>query len=205
MARTPKITNEEILAAAREVFLAQGFGASTLEIAERAGISEASIFKRFTTKQALFLAAIGITETPKLLKSLSSKVPTANIKAEITDICDEMLAFYLEVMPRVMMMMTPNNLPPLIQSPPPPIRDSLLLAEFLERAIQQGYLRSSCNASTVASMIVGAINNYVATQHIAAHQITNTPLSTTFKHQSITPAQFSQHLIETLWQGITPE
>jgi AcrR family transcriptional regulator len=45
MARPPKITNEEILAAARQVFLEQGEGGSTLEIAEKAGISEASIFK----------------------------------------------------------------------------------------------------------------------------------------------------------------
>ena len=36
MARTPKITNEEILAAARQVFLEQGEGGSTLEIAQKA-------------------------------------------------------------------------------------------------------------------------------------------------------------------------
>jgi AcrR family transcriptional regulator len=207
MARTPKITNEEILAAAREIFLAQGFGASTLEIAERAGISEASIFKRFTTKQALFLAAIGITETPKWVKALSSKIPTANIKTELTDICSEMLAFYLEVMPRVMMMMTPNNLPPIIQfqSPPPPVRDSQLLAEFLERAIERGYLRSSCSPSTVAHMLVGAITNYVAVQSITTHQMMDTPLPTIPKHQVPAPSQFIQHLIETLWKGITPD
>lgn len=203
MPRTPKITNEEILAAAREIFLAQGFGASTLEIAERAGISEASIFKRFTTKQALFLAAIGITETPKWVKALSSRVPTANIKTELTDICSEMLAFYLEVMPRVMMMMTPNNLPPLIQSPPPPVRDSQLLAGFLERAIERGYLRSSCNSTVVAHMLVGAITNYVAVQSITTHQMMDTPLPTMPKHQVLEPSQFIQHLIETLWKGIT--
>lgn len=203
MPRTPKITNEEILAAAREIFLAQGFGASTLEIAERAGISEASIFKRFTTKQALFLAAIGITETPKWVKALSSKIPTANIKTELTDICSEMLAFYLEVMPRVMMMMTPNNLPPLIKSTPPPVRDSQLLAGFLERAIERGYLRSSCNPTTVAHMLVGAITNYVAVQSITTHQMMDTPLPTVLKHQVLEPSQFIQHLIETLWKGIT--
>ncbi len=65
MARPPKITNDEILAAARQVFLEEGMGASTLKIAEKAGIAEASIFKRFATKQALFLAAIGISETPQ--------------------------------------------------------------------------------------------------------------------------------------------
>ncbi|MEO3704046.1 helix-turn-helix domain-containing protein [Trichormus azollae] len=31
------------------------FGASTLEIAQKAGISEASIFKPFSTKEELFL------------------------------------------------------------------------------------------------------------------------------------------------------
>jgi Bacterial regulatory proteins, tetR family len=64
MARTPKITNEAILAVAQQLFLEQGEKASTLEIANKAGISEASIFKRFATKQALFLAAIGITAPP---------------------------------------------------------------------------------------------------------------------------------------------
>jgi AcrR family transcriptional regulator len=45
MARIPKITNEQILEAAREVFLEKGFSGSTLEIAARSGVSEASIFK----------------------------------------------------------------------------------------------------------------------------------------------------------------
>ena len=36
MARSPKITNEEILAAARQVFLTQGVNASTVALAEKA-------------------------------------------------------------------------------------------------------------------------------------------------------------------------
>jgi AcrR family transcriptional regulator len=210
MPRTPKITNEAILAAAREVFLAQGMGASTLEIADRAGISEASIFKRFTTKQALFLAAIGIAETPKWVKALSSRTPTANIKSELTDICSEMLAFYQEVLPRVMMMMAPGNLPHLTQSPPPPIRDSQLLAEFLERAIDQGYLRV-CDPNTIAHMIVGGITNYVAAQAIASQSLAEAPQGGIVpqfaipKHPQREPSQFIQHLIETLWMGIAPE
>jgi AcrR family transcriptional regulator len=201
MARPPKITNEEILAAAREIFLEQGINASTLAIAEKAGISEASIFKRFATKQALFLAAMGISETPKWVKVLSSKTPTANIRAELTEICGQMLEFYEEVMPRVFMLMTQGNLPvpPIV---PPQIRDSQLLAGYIERAIAQGHLKP-CDSMTVAHTIVGAINNYVMTKIVA----TKLPFPISFflpKFKSIEPTTFIHNLIETVWAGIAP-
>jgi AcrR family transcriptional regulator len=201
MARTRKITNEEILAAARQVFLENGFGASTLEIAQKAGISEASIFKRFTTKQALFLAAMGISETPKWVKTLSNDMPTAAIKSELTDICEQMFVFYQEVLPRVMMMMTQGNLPYPPQSlpVPPPIRDSRLLAEFLDRAIAHRYLRS-CDAMTIADMIIGAITHYVMTQNLSKSPI---PLPLPMR-KPIDSSSFVHNLIETLWVGIAP-
>jgi AcrR family transcriptional regulator len=202
MARPPKITNEEILAAARQVFLEQGEGGSTLEIAEKAGISEASIFKRFSTKQALFLAAIGISETPQYVKLLSSQTLTAEIRLELTEICTQMVGFYQEVMPRVFMMMTQTKsfLPPMV---PPPIRDTQLFAGYLDRAIAQGYLKP-CDSMTVAHTIVGAINSYVMTQTIA----NKIPFPIPFilpKLKSIEPTTFIDNLIETIWAGIAPD
>ena len=47
MGRPQTISNEDMLAAAREVFLKHGVFGSTKEIAQRAGISEAALFKRF--------------------------------------------------------------------------------------------------------------------------------------------------------------
>jgi AcrR family transcriptional regulator len=199
MPRPPKITNEEILAAAREVFLAQGGSGSTLEIAEKAGISEASIFKRFSTKQALFLAAIGISETPQYVKLLSSQTPTAEIRSELTEICAQMAEFYQEVMPRVIMMMTQtkSSLPPLV---PPPLRDSQLFAGYLDRAIAQGLLKP-CDSMTVAHAIVGAVQNYSMTQTIA----NKIPFPLPFilpKLKSVEPQTFVHNLIETIWVGI---
>jgi AcrR family transcriptional regulator len=200
MARTPKITNEAILAVAQQIFLEQGERASTLEIADKAGISEASIFKRFATKQALFLAAIGITETPRWVKDLPRRQPTPAIKSELTELCQEMMAFYQQVLPRVLMMMAKNNsfLPPPI--PPPPIRDTYLLTGFLEKAIEQGHLKSS-NASTIAQMLVGAIVNYVITTTVAQ----NIPIPPTLKPELIDPDIFVASLIENLWTGIAPD
>jgi AcrR family transcriptional regulator len=202
MARPPKITNEEILAAARQVFLEQGEGGSTLEIAEKAGISEASIFKRFVTKQALFLAAIGISETPQYVKLLSSQTPSAEIRLELAEICTQMLGFYQEVMPRVMMMMiqTKSSLPPMV---PPPLRDSQLVAGYLDRAISAGYLKP-CDSMTVAHTIVGAIQNYSMISTIS----NKIPFPISFvlpKVKSIEPTTFIHNLIETLWGGIAPE
>ena len=170
--------------------------ASTLEIAQRAGISEASIFKRFTTKQALFLAAIGVTETPHWVKVMSHKVPSADIKTELTSICGEMFVFYQKVLPQVMMMMAPGNLPELTQSPPPPIRDSQLLAEFLELAIEKGHLKPF-NSTTIAHMIVGGITNYIAAGAVEPL------LSSVLKSDMSESSQFVHNLIETLWAGIS--
>jgi AcrR family transcriptional regulator len=199
MGRPPKITDEAILAAARQVFLDQGIGASTVDIAARAGISEASIFKRFSTKQALFLAAIGLTKPPDWVKALSTQVPTAAIKTELIAIVGAMLAFYQEVLPRVIMLMAPGCPPPSVQFPPPPVRDSQLLALFLQRAIDQGYLRN-CNAATIAHMIVGAISNYVATRTLMNNLTTASP-----PVQSLEPSVFLHHLMETLWVSIAPD
>ncbi len=199
MARPPKITNEEILIAARQVFLEQGSNASTLLIAEKAGISEASIFKRFATKQALFLAAMGITEIREWVDVLTSGIPTADIKSELMEICGQMLEFYQEVMPRVFMMMTQGNSPHPLVVPSPPVRDTQLLARYLDRAIAQGYLRS-CDTITLAHMLVGTMTHYVVTQNIATKWPVDLPSP---EIKSIEPTIFIHNLIEMIWDGIT--
>jgi AcrR family transcriptional regulator len=200
MGRTPKITNDEIIQAAREVFLEQGEAASTAEIAQRAGISEASIFKRFATKQELFMAAIGIAKTPAWTARLESDIPPAAFKAELTEILGEMLIFYQDVLPRAVMMMSPMKLLHAKQFVPPPIRDSKLWADFFDRAIASGAI-GSCNTQTLAHAIVGAINNYAMTQTlIAKFPDAAEPL----KDSTLTPDEFIHSLVATLWSGMAP-
>jgi AcrR family transcriptional regulator len=49
---------ERIIAAAMEVFAERGLEASTAEIAQRAGVGEATLFRRFPTKDDLILAIV---------------------------------------------------------------------------------------------------------------------------------------------------
>jgi AcrR family transcriptional regulator len=51
---------ERIVAAAIEVFAERGLEASTAEIAGRAGVGEATLFRRFPTKDDLITAIIGV-------------------------------------------------------------------------------------------------------------------------------------------------
>jgi AcrR family transcriptional regulator len=57
--KTAEERREQVLEAAREVFAEHGLsGASTDEIARKAGISQPYLFRLFRTKKALFIAAI---------------------------------------------------------------------------------------------------------------------------------------------------
>ncbi len=58
MARKKTISDTDLLATARDVFVETGFGASTREIARRAGICEGVLFQRYATKRELFFAAM---------------------------------------------------------------------------------------------------------------------------------------------------
>ena len=84
MARPRTISDQQIVDAAREVFLEQGFSATTAEIARRAGVSEGTLFKRFSTKEDLFAETIGLSEGRGWHKEITNLVgqgdPCENLK-----------------------------------------------------------------------------------------------------------------------------
>ena len=57
MARPRRTDGERVLRAARALFVARGAQATTREIAEAAGVSQAVLFQRYGTKRKLFFAA----------------------------------------------------------------------------------------------------------------------------------------------------
>lgn len=193
MARIPKITNQQILEAAREVFLEKGFSGSTLEIAARAGVSEASIFKRFSTKEELFFAAMGIPETPVWVKELETLTGKGNLKENLIQICFQILEFHREVMPRLMMLRSRGKIPKPEDIPDPKLsRDVKALTAFLEREMKQDRLRP-CAPKTIAHLLLGSLMNYVFLEHMELQSSMPT-----------TELEFVQHLVEILWQGIAP-
>jgi AcrR family transcriptional regulator len=105
MGRRKRISDEALLAAAREVFVAEGFGGSTRAIARRAGVSEAVLFQRHRTKLDLFFAAM----VPPPL-DLARLVPEAGHEQGagrgLETIALEVMAYFRGIMPVLMQLVT---------------------------------------------------------------------------------------------------
>ncbi|MEH2002506.1 MAG: TetR/AcrR family transcriptional regulator [Nostoc sp.] len=209
MARIPRITNQQILEAARQIFLQQGFGASTLEIAQQAGISEASIFKRFSTKEELFFAAMGIPEKPQWVNELESLCGKGNLKENLIKVCFEIMEFYRQVLPQIIMVRSRGNaMSELGGKEARPMVDVKVLTAFLECEINQDRLRP-CDPQTVAHILVGSVINYVFLEQMSSQvSIPTTELAIGTYLNSGVPATevsvFVLSLVDILWQGIAP-
>jgi AcrR family transcriptional regulator len=96
MTRRKRLEDDELLAIAREAFVAEGFGASTRAIAQRAGVSEAILFRRFRTKPELFFAAM-VPPAPDLHTILVSGARKPSRQLE--EITLRVLAYFREITP----------------------------------------------------------------------------------------------------------
>ncbi len=172
MARPVSIDEETLLAAAREVFLAKGFSATTADIAERAGVSEGILFHRFGTKQALFSAAMrpnpdGVFEKLRL----SERVGKGELDACMAEIAHELIGFLRGVMPCIMMAWSnrgESGLPSNLEIPnPPPIRVIRELARYFEAEIRAGRMRR-VDPEIMARSFVGGLMQYVFIETLGA-------------------------------------
>jgi AcrR family transcriptional regulator len=96
MGRRKTISDEDLLARAREVFVERGFGGSTKEIARRAGVSEAVIFQRHPTKADLFFAAM---ELPAVDLQALFDAPARNPRDQLAAITAAMVDYFRDSMP----------------------------------------------------------------------------------------------------------
>lgn len=193
MARPITITDEQILEAARTVFLKDGMNASTVEIARLAGVAEGTIFRRFATKEALFWAAIKPPAVPSWVRELDLLSGQGDMRDNLILIVREIIHFAQERIPFAMLGWSHKPSAPVAPEEEAPIvRDSRRLVRFLQQEVERGRLRP-CRVEMVARLLLGSCLNLV--------------LDSAVNKQPLTPEEidrFIADLIETLWQGIAP-
>lgn len=165
MARPALIKDETILEAARDVFLERGFLATTAEVADRAKVSEGTVFKRFKSKEDLFRAAMADKiAAPAWIDKIAGRVGTGDVHEHLIAMGLEMIAFFRTIMPLMMMSWSnpsSNGLPNLMNSPnPPPIRALKQLSAYFAAEMKLGRIHKR-DPEIAARMFLGSINHYV--------------------------------------------
>jgi AcrR family transcriptional regulator len=190
--RTATITDQQIIEAAREAFLEFGFGAPSSEIARRAGVSEGTIFKRFRTKEELFVAAVGLPDGALWFGKAETMIGQGNLRDNLIELSLEIFQGAREVLPRIFMVISrgnaPMNHPQGNESPMNLAMDSL--TNLFAAEIKLGRMRQ-INPEIAALMLLGAL------MHRAQ-------LEVMFSRAVIDPSSLVSKVIDAFWQGIEP-
>ncbi len=194
MGRTVTITEKQILDAAREVFLEEGFSVKTTKIAQRAGVSEGTLFKRYATKEALFFAALEIEQNPAWHKQTDELMGNWLGEDGLVSLFVNMLIYFNDVMPRLITTvgsrvgLTPKSFEGLSEDPRK--RDIRVLSQFFDNAIRAGYLRQ-CQTETIAQILIGAA--------------IESTFDTMFEKKQRTPQDYrmqAESILDIVWNGI---
>ena len=198
MPRPVSIKDKTLIDAARAVFLERGFAATTAEVAERAGVSEGTLFNRFKTKAELFQAAMH-PQFAQLdwLQGIEARVGQGDLREHMAELGAAGIEFFRKLMPLIMMSYanpSPSGLPELLTRPnPPPLRALRLLAGYFEAEIRLARLRP-VDPELLARIFLGSVQQYVFFELVtqAQHELP-LPLPT-----------FLRGLVDVLWRGAGP-
>lgn len=188
MARPTTISNEQILDAARAVFLEHGFASgSTAEIARRAQVSEGSIFNRFASKEALFEAAMDKTVPPAF--TLSRYLGKGDMKTNLVALTVQSIEFLSDLLPSLMLRWSERASADGSVTCNRPLEVLHALTDFFagEKALD----RVAGDPTITARIFMGGVWNYCFMQMVAGDR-------------STTPQAFARGFVDGIWHGIAP-
>jgi len=119
MGRQKTISDDEVLRIARELFRARGHTATTREIAEAVGVSEAVLYQRFGSKDELFFAAMH-PRGPDIEALLGQPEEGEDAHAYLRAVVVRMGRYFGEIIPLALrVMMHPSFDPAMLARMPP--------------------------------------------------------------------------------------
>lgn len=196
MARPTTITNEQIIEAAREVFLERGLEASTAAIAKAAGVSEGTLFNRFGNKTTLFEAAMGVPAAEENLQ-FDELIGKGDVRENLAQIALRKIAFFRELLPRFHLVCTHPEFDPrqfIRQHPdPPPLRAIKRLTNYIDAEMKLGRLAPG-DAEVVARVMMGSLHSFAFMELVGVNARLPMPERT-----------FVRGLVHLLLEGIAPD
>ena len=192
MGRPPLVSREAIILAAREVFSSEGLKASIRDVAAVAGISEAAIFKRFTTKAALIVAALA--PTPPHTAAILAPLDGTDLRRGLSEVMQNIVSYFRVALPMILPVIAQPDvgikafLGELGENPASLINDAL--AAKLAALANSGAIRA-VQPFAAAGLIVATAHSLVLFEVMGLHG-------------GQSPPGVIDAMIDTLWQGIAP-
>jgi len=198
MARPAVIDNQRLLEVARDVFLMRGVSATTAEVANRAGISQASIFKRFKTKQELFLAAMQAErDRQDWVGFFEQRAREVGLQQALADLGTKVIGFFMRVLPLALVTWSNRGefgLPSeLAKGHAGPARVAKPMVAALEREMRAGRLHRH-DPWLVARTFFGAMVAYSLVSHLFKGRL----------GPAFTPREYARGVVGVLWDGLAP-
>jgi AcrR family transcriptional regulator len=197
MARHTTITDDQILDAARALFIEEGFRARTSKVAQLAGVSEGTIFKRFETKERLFLAALQIPY-PAPWHGLTERLAgTGDVRENLVTISVQMITFFQHTIPQMLAAAGVKLGPPGLHEPDEQM-DRMIQADldkihvYLKHEQDLGRVRKM-NTRLLATMLFGCFAN-PALRAVFPDEQTEADIR-----------RNAEEMIDILWSGLKPE
>jgi AcrR family transcriptional regulator len=195
MARPRQVSDKQILAAARACFLEHGASVSTTVIADRLGISQPALFKRFGTKDRLLIAAMRPSLGP-VAAFLDRGPDERPIPEQLLEIASRLREFGEKLVPLIDVLHEAGLAREALHrgdEPPPPVQVQRALSGWLERAQADGRIAPG-DTEAVALAFVGAIQGRVFMAHHSGGPVS--PLAWD---------GYLESFVQFAWQGIAPE
>lgn len=193
MARPRQVSDEDILAVARSVFLEHGPQAPTQAIADQLGVSQAALFKRFQTKADLMIAAL-TPAAPPWIDGLHAGPDDRPIHPQLLELATAMSAYFEQTFPcfaalKASGVPLEDNLRS--QSDPVPLRTHRALTAWLRAAIDRGAIRQ-VDPSAIATLFMGALHSHAFLSHFLGAELGSSE-------------DHVREMVAVVWSGIRPE
>lgn len=192
--RPRQFTDDEVLEIARRCFLEHGPRVSTSVIASELGVSQAALFKRFKTKQALMVRALAPAGRPPWIDQVEAGPDDRPVPEQLREAVEGINTFFEQMLPCFTVLRSagiePESMMREYELPPPTLAHRTLTAWF--RRLHEAGRATIPHPQSTAMAFLGAIH----ARHMLNHVLG--------EHAPQTEPDFLDNLVHVFWAGIDP-